>query len=78
LNIPSSTLSNELKRLNDLNYFETQVSFQAMKDARYRNFKIAPNGVESLYIMKGALELLIRRLRERNGNYPNSNEELFT
>ncbi|MHA1976598.1 MAG: right-handed parallel beta-helix repeat-containing protein [Candidatus Hodarchaeales archaeon] len=66
LDIPSSTLSNEIKRLIDLDYLETFVSLQVMKDARFRNYKITPKGVEFLYIMKGALELSIRRLKERD------------
>jgi parallel beta-helix repeat protein len=70
LNIPSSTLSNEIKRLIDLNYLETYVSLQAVKDARYRNYKLTPKGVEFLYILKDALELSIRRLKERSNSSP--------
>lgn len=73
LDIPPSTLSAELRRLTELNYIEFHVSAKALQDGRFRNYTITPKGVSFLRILKGALELSIRRMKEKS----KSNEHIY-
>jgi parallel beta-helix repeat protein len=66
LDIPPSTLSAELRKLTELNYIEFHVSPKALEDGRFRNYTITPKGVSFLRILKGALELSIRRMKEKS------------
>ncbi|MFX0084646.1 MAG: hypothetical protein ACFFAU_03150 [Candidatus Hodarchaeota archaeon] len=66
LNIPLSTLSKEIKKLKRLNYVDTHISSQVVKDARYRNFKITLKGFKFLSILNSALKLTLNRAK-RNG-----------
>ena len=40
LNFPFSSISSEIKKLITLNYIETFISAQVMRDGRYRNYTI--------------------------------------
>ncbi len=66
LNIPLSTLSKEIKKLKRLDYVDTHISSQVVKDARYRNFKITLKGFKFLSILNSALKLTLNRVK-RNG-----------
>jgi DNA-binding MarR family transcriptional regulator len=66
LDIPPSTLSAELQKLTELNYIEFHVSAKTLQDGRFRNYTITPKGVSFLRILKGALELSIRRMKEKS------------
>ncbi|MFX0050151.1 MAG: right-handed parallel beta-helix repeat-containing protein [Candidatus Hermodarchaeota archaeon] len=66
LDIPPSTLSAELQKLTELNYIEFHVSPKTLQDGRFRNYTITPKGVSFLHILKGALELSIRRMKEKS------------
>lgn len=68
LDVPVSTLSKEIKRLNDLNYVETFVSPKVLHDARYKNYIITPKGFKFLFILKEALSITISRLKETRGD----------
>ncbi|MFX0205476.1 MAG: right-handed parallel beta-helix repeat-containing protein, partial [Candidatus Hodarchaeota archaeon] len=63
LNIPPSTLSNDIKRLIELEYLESYISTQVMEDGRFRTYSITLKGVSFLRILKSALELSIRRAK---------------
>jgi parallel beta-helix repeat protein len=63
LNIPPSTLSNDIKRLIDLGYLESYISSQVMEDGRFRTYSITLKGVSFLRILKGALELSIKQAK---------------
>jgi parallel beta-helix repeat protein len=65
LDIPPSTLTKEIKRLVNLEYIESYVSQKVLQDGRYRNYTVTQKGVEFLKTLKGALELSIDRLREK-------------
>ncbi|MFX0171253.1 MAG: NosD domain-containing protein [Candidatus Hodarchaeota archaeon] len=65
LNIPPSTLSNELRKLVKLNYLDFHVSPQVLHDGRSRHYIITPKGISFLKILKSALELTIRRIKEK-------------
>ena len=67
LDIPPTTVSYEINRLRELEYLEPFVSPQVLKDGRFRNYTITPKGASFLRTLKGALELSIRRLREKDG-----------
>ncbi|MFX1507123.1 MAG: right-handed parallel beta-helix repeat-containing protein [Promethearchaeota archaeon] len=66
LDIPPTTVSYEINRLRELEYLEPFVSTQVLKDGRFRNYTITPKGTSFLRTLKGALELSIRRLREKD------------
>jgi DNA-binding MarR family transcriptional regulator len=66
LDIPPTTVSYEINRLMKLEYLEPFVSPQVLKDGRFRNYTITPKGSSFLRILKGALELSIRRLGEKD------------
>ncbi|MFX0184807.1 MAG: hypothetical protein ACFE95_17125, partial [Candidatus Hodarchaeota archaeon] len=66
LDIPPSTLSAELRKLTELNYIEFHVSPKALQDGRFRNYTVTSKGVSFLRILKGALELSIKRMKEKN------------
>lgn len=66
LDIPRSTLSTEIKRLTQLKYVEPFVSIDTLRDTRYKRYLITPKGLTFLRILKGALEISIVRLKERD------------
>lgn len=68
LDIPPTTVSYEINRLMELEYLEPFISPQVLKDGRFRNYIITPKGASFLRILKGALELSIRRLREKDSD----------
>ncbi|MFX1506644.1 MAG: right-handed parallel beta-helix repeat-containing protein [Promethearchaeota archaeon] len=68
LDVPVSTLSKEIKRLNELKYVETFVSAKVLRDARYRNYIITSKGFKFLFILKEALRITISRLKETRGD----------
>ncbi|MFX1424643.1 MAG: right-handed parallel beta-helix repeat-containing protein [Promethearchaeota archaeon] len=68
LDVPLSTLSKEIKRLNDLKYVETFVSPKVLYDARFKNYIITPKGFKFLFILKEALRITISRLKETRGD----------
>ncbi len=68
LNLPTSTLSSELKKLEELGYIEYYVSTKVLEDARYRTYCITSKGVTLLSMLKEALHLTIIRLREHHSN----------
>jgi parallel beta-helix repeat protein len=65
LDIPQSTLSNELRKLVKLNYLDFHVSPQVLHDGRSRHYIITSKGISFLKILKSALELSIRRIKEK-------------
>ncbi|UCE13131.1 MAG: right-handed parallel beta-helix repeat-containing protein [Candidatus Heimdallarchaeota archaeon] len=65
LDIPASTLSDELKKLIKLNYLDFHVTPQVLHDGRYRHYIITSKGISFLKILKSALELSIRRAKEK-------------
>ncbi|UCG03646.1 MAG: right-handed parallel beta-helix repeat-containing protein [Candidatus Heimdallarchaeota archaeon] len=65
LDIPTSTLSDELKKLIKLNYLDFHVTPQVLHDGRYRHYIITAKGISFLKILKSALELSIRRAKEK-------------
>jgi parallel beta-helix repeat protein len=69
LDIPPSTLSSEIKRLKKLHYIEPDTSERVFRDARYRSYAITPKGASFLRILKGALEVSIVRIREKDIGY---------
>ena len=65
LDIPASTLSDELKKLIKLNYLDFHVTPRVLHDGRYRHYIITAKGISFLKILKNALELSIRRAKEK-------------
>ncbi|MHA2227084.1 MAG: right-handed parallel beta-helix repeat-containing protein [Candidatus Hodarchaeales archaeon] len=68
LDIPVSTLSKEIKRLNELKYVESFASSKVLHDARFKNYIITPKGFKFLFILKEALRITITRLKETKGD----------
>lgn len=65
LNIPTPTLTREIKKLVDLQYVEAFVSAQVLQDARYRNFSITSKGFLFLSTLNEALQITINRLKAK-------------
>jgi parallel beta-helix repeat protein len=68
LDLPTSTLSNELKKLEKLGYIEYHVSTKVLEDARHRTYSITPKGVTLLSMLKDALHITITRLKENHSS----------
>ncbi|MFX0116542.1 MAG: hypothetical protein ACFFB3_18485 [Candidatus Hodarchaeota archaeon] len=66
LNIPPSTLSNEIKKLIDLQYIEEHISPQILSDGRFKNFRITSKGFKLLILLNEALRVTIDQLKENN------------
>ncbi|UCG01536.1 MAG: right-handed parallel beta-helix repeat-containing protein [Candidatus Heimdallarchaeota archaeon] len=69
LNIPTSTLSKEIKKLKELQYIESYVSPQVLRDGRYRSYTITQKGFNLLYTLKETLKVTITRLQEKEGAF---------
>ncbi|MFX1336799.1 MAG: right-handed parallel beta-helix repeat-containing protein [Promethearchaeota archaeon] len=67
MDIPRSTLSKEIKRLTDLGYIESFITFKVLHDARFHNYMITSKGFKLLYILKEAFKLAIARIKEKQG-----------
>jgi DNA-binding MarR family transcriptional regulator len=65
LDVPASTLSNELKRLIELDYLEFFVAPNVLQDGRYRHYCLTPKGISFFKILKSALELSLNRIRQK-------------
>lgn len=65
LNIPPSTLSDEIKKLISLQYLEECVTPQVLRDGRHRNFAITPKGFFFLTILNEALLITINRVKAK-------------
>ncbi|MHA2237399.1 MAG: NosD domain-containing protein [Candidatus Hodarchaeales archaeon] len=65
LNIPPTTVSDEIKRLITLDFIESDVQPSLLQDARYKYYKITSKGFIFLSSLKGALEFSINRLRSK-------------
>ena len=61
LNIPPSTLSNQIKKLIELDYLESSLSIITLRDARYRNYSITMKGISFLRLLRETLDLSIQR-----------------
>jgi parallel beta-helix repeat protein len=69
LNISASTLSKEIKNLKELQYIESYVSPNVLRDGRYRSYTITQKGFYTLYTLKEVLKITINRLKEQRGAY---------
>lgn len=69
LDITASTLSKEIKELKELDYIESYVSPQVLRDGRYRNYTITQKGFNLPYTLKEILKVTITRLKEKEGTY---------
>jgi DNA-binding MarR family transcriptional regulator len=65
LNIPHSSISDEIKKLVKLDFIVSDVKPSLIWDARYKYYKITSKGLVFLSSLKGALELSINRLRSK-------------
>ncbi|MFQ5980354.1 MAG: hypothetical protein ACE5OZ_19635 [Candidatus Heimdallarchaeota archaeon] len=65
LNIPPSTLSDEIKKLTNLQYLEEYITPQVLRDGRHRNFAITPKGFLFLSILNEALLITINRVKAK-------------
>jgi parallel beta-helix repeat protein len=63
LNIPPTTVSDEIKKLVNLDFIESDVKPSLIQDARFRYYNITSKGFLFLSSLKGALELSIKRLK---------------
>jgi DNA-binding MarR family transcriptional regulator len=64
LDIPPSTLSNQIKKLVTLDYLENSISPKNLHDARYRNYRITMKGISFLHSFKKVLDLSIKNVEE--------------
>ena len=64
LGIPRSTLSNQIKKLIELDYLEATISHILLHDARYRSFRITIKGISFLNMLKDVLDSTVKRFEE--------------
>ena len=64
LGIPPSTLSNQIKKLIELDYLESSNIPRLLYDARYRNFRITLKGISFLQMLKDVLDSSISRFED--------------
>ena len=64
LGIPRSTLSNQIKKLIELDYLETTISTKLLNDARYKTFRITMKGISFLNMLKDVLDSTVKRFEE--------------
>lgn len=64
LDIPPSTLSNQIKKLVALDYLENSISPKNLYDARYRNYRITMKGISFLHMLREVLDFSIKRVEE--------------
>jgi DNA-binding MarR family transcriptional regulator len=64
LSIPPSTLSNQIKKLIQLDYLEFSNTPRLLYDARYRNFRITSRGISFLQMLKDVLDSSIRKFED--------------
>ena len=64
LGIPRSTLSNQIKKLIELDYVEATISPTLLYDARYKSFRITNNGISFLNTLKDVLDSTVKRFEE--------------
>jgi DNA-binding MarR family transcriptional regulator len=60
--IPPSTLSNQIKKLIELDYLEASNAPRLLYDARYKNFRITLKGISFLQMLKEVLDSSIKRI----------------
>ena len=60
-----TTVSNEIKKLIDLEFIEFYVKPSAIQNARFRYYNITSKGFSFLSSLKGALKISINRLRSK-------------
>jgi DNA-binding MarR family transcriptional regulator len=65
LNIPPSSISDEIKKLTALDFIVSDVKLSLIQDTRYKYYNITSKGFLFLSSLKGALELSINRLRSK-------------
>ncbi|MHA1977414.1 MAG: right-handed parallel beta-helix repeat-containing protein [Candidatus Hodarchaeales archaeon] len=65
LNIPPSSISDEIKKLIGLDFIVSDVKLSLIQDTRYKYYNITSKGFQFLSSLKGALELSINRLRSK-------------
>ena len=64
LDIPPSTLSNQIKKLILLDYLESSNTPRLLYDARYKNFRITLKGISFLQMLKDVLDSSIRKFED--------------
>jgi DNA-binding MarR family transcriptional regulator len=65
LNIPKSTLSDEIKKLINFGYIEHYATPKVIADARYKTYSITSKGFMLLQMIKDALQLTINQINEK-------------
>jgi parallel beta-helix repeat protein len=69
LNIPRSSLSNEIRRLIKLEYVESIATPKVLRDARFRSYKITVKGFKILYVLKETFKIAIARIKEKQEDF---------
>ncbi|MHA2339232.1 MAG: right-handed parallel beta-helix repeat-containing protein [Candidatus Hodarchaeales archaeon] len=64
LDLPTSTLSDEIKKLLDLEYIEYYATTKVLEDARYKTYSITPKGFNLLNRLKDTLQMTISYMKE--------------
>jgi DNA-binding MarR family transcriptional regulator len=61
LNIPPSTLTNEIKKLQKMNYIEPFISKRVLEDPRYKNYIVSDKGFRFLTLLKETIKFTLER-----------------
>ncbi|NHJ39926.1 MAG: winged helix-turn-helix transcriptional regulator [Asgard group archaeon] len=68
--IPVSTISNEIRKLIDLNYIKSYISNQVLLDARKRNYTITKKGCEFLLALNDVLKTTLKQVQKMFDGFP--------
>ncbi|OLS24204.1 MAG: hypothetical protein HeimC3_21030 [Candidatus Heimdallarchaeota archaeon LC_3] len=66
LNIPKSTMSDEMKKLIDFGYIEYFITTKVITDARYKTYIITSKGLKLLHMLKNVFQLTINQIKEKD------------
>ncbi|MHA2339117.1 MAG: right-handed parallel beta-helix repeat-containing protein [Candidatus Hodarchaeales archaeon] len=59
LNIPPSTLTSEIKKLQKMNYINPYISKRVLEDPRYKNYVISEKGFRFLTLLKETIKITL-------------------
>lgn len=69
LNIPQSTVSDEINKLVSLEYIKTVVTSTTLKDIRYRYYSLTHKGYLFLLLLKESLTTSLTKIRQNPSEY---------
>ena len=66
LNIPQSTVTVEIKKLQLLQYIEPVINPKTLHDNRFKFYSLTPKGIIFLHLLKESISLSLAHMKEVN------------